>query len=152
MLRHGLTLLSSVIKTTDHEGLVELVKQGIISVRGNHRDSIYGDWIADALDYTHQDTRREIWFSEEDAAQDRGDKTPFHTDTPYLPPLAWVTLWKGEASNFFGPYMPATCRRWGYVMWDAARLESSGAMKYMELEDRMGDYDPRDNYREDPGT
>lgn len=128
------------------------MKQSIISVRGDHRDSFYGDWIVDALDYTHQDSRRENWFSEEDAAQDRGDKTPFRTDTPYLPPLAWVTLWKGEASNLFGPYMPATCRRWGYVMWDAPRLEASGAMTYMELEDRIGRYDPRDDYKEDSGT
>ncbi|KAH6842373.1 hypothetical protein B0I37DRAFT_381771 [Chaetomium sp. MPI-CAGE-AT-0009] len=137
MLRHGLTLLSSVTQTTDHEEL------------GDHRDSIFGDWIDDALDYTNQDTRRENWFSEEDAAQDRRDKMPFRTDTPYLPPLAWVTIWRGEASNLFGPYVPRTFRRWGYVMWDAPRLESSGAMKYMELEDRVRHEDPREFYRED---
>jgi hypothetical protein len=153
MLRQGLTLLSSVIKNNNHEELVELVKRSIVSVRRDHRDSIWGDWIANVVEYTHQERRREDWFSEEDAAQDRGDKTPFCTDTPYQPPLAWVTLWKGEASNLFGSFVPATWRRWGYVMWDAPRLETSGAMKwYMEVEDRMARGDPRELYREDSGS
>jgi hypothetical protein len=63
-----------------------------------------------------------------------------------------VTLWKGEVSNLFGPFVPASWRRWGYVMWDAPRLETSGAMKYMEVEDCVAYEDPRESYREDSGS
>ncbi|KAK4148879.1 hypothetical protein C8A00DRAFT_38529 [Chaetomidium leptoderma] len=57
----------------------------------------------DAVQYESQNRRWENWYSEADAAQDRRDKTPFSsTDTPDLPPLAWVTYWRGEASNMFG--------------------------------------------------
>lgn len=143
MLCQGLTLLSTILRVTDHEELVELVRQSIVGAEwtGN-----YYNWIDDAVDDGPQATRREEWYSEEDAAQDRRDKTPFGTDTPDLPPLAWVTFWRGEASNLFGRYVPRTFRRWGYVMWDAARLEASGAMEYMELEKRRWDHlgDPRE--------
>lgn len=144
-LRQGLTLLSTILKTTDHEELVALVRLSILSIWGEHGGTC-DDWIDEAVMDTHQNTRRRDWYTEEDAAQDRRDKTPFCTDTLDLPPLARVTLWEGEVSNLFGIHVPRTFRRCGYVMWDVARLESSGAMKHIELDRRDYMDDPREYY------
>lgn len=43
------------------------------------------------------------------------------------PPLAWTLLWCEEYANLYGHYVPDNIRRWGYVMWDAARLEQTSA-------------------------
>jgi hypothetical protein len=143
LLRQGLPVLATVLKTTDHEERVQVVRHAIVEAQ---HIGFHLDWIEEAVGGTAQDARREDWYSEEDAAQDRRQKTPFDgMDTPSRPPLAWVTYWRGEASNIFGPYVPGTYRRWGYVMWDGVRLETSGAMKYMALENRMDYYgDPRE--------
>lgn len=55
-------------------------------------------------------------------------------DDLFSPPLAWVAFWDGRYSNLFGRYVPPALRRWGYVMWDAKRLEASGAMEFVESE------------------
>ncbi len=143
MLRHGLPLLSAVFKITDHDVLVQTVRESIASVRG-HGGGSYVGWIDEAVRDLNQEIRRERWYSEHDAAQDRREKTPFVKDTPDLPPLAWVTFWNGEASNFFGPYVRGTFRRWGFVMWDAPRLRASGVLEYMELEAGWIGGDPRE--------
>jgi hypothetical protein len=141
MLRHGLSVLSAVLKMADHDELVRLVRESITSVQGHGG---YFDWIDEAVRGTYQDDRRQRWYSEHAAAQDRREKTPFDKDTLNLPPLAWVTFWKGEASNYFGSYVPNTFRRWGFVMWDATRLEASGVLEYMELEAGWIAGDPRE--------
>ncbi|ROW05982.1 hypothetical protein VPNG_08465 [Cytospora leucostoma] len=47
----------------------------------------------------------------------------------------WVVYCKGLWSNYIGSlYIPNALRRWGHVMWDAKRLEGSGAMDYIESE------------------
>ncbi len=140
MLRQGLTLLASVLRTTDHQALAELMRQRFLEAQQPRTDFC---WMDDAVRSSVQETRRGFWYSEEDAAQDWRDKTPFVTDTPDRPPLAWVTFWRGEASNLCGEWVPKTFRRWGYVMWDAPRLEASGAMKYIEMESGLDSYDPR---------
>ena len=105
-----------------------------------------GDWIDEDVLPDNQHYRRTDWYSAEDAAQDRRDKIPFGTDTPDLPPLAWVTFWEGEASNLFGSHVPRTLSRWGYVMWDAPRLHASGATKHIPLERRWYNGEPREYY------
>ncbi len=145
MLRHGLDLLSLVLfKITDYDELVELVRESLSSVE-SHGGGEYDRWIDGAVSDINQEDRRQGWYSEYDAAQDRRDKTPFHKDTPDQPPLAWVTFWNGEASNFFGPCVRKTFRRWGFVMWDAPRLRASGALEYMELEAGWICGDPRED-------
>jgi hypothetical protein len=138
--------LSAVLNITDHDELVELIRQSITSVRGDHRGGRYGEWIDDIIiSSDYQETRRQLWYSEHDAAQDRKEKTPFDKDSLDLPPLAWVIFWKGEASNFFGNYVPATFRRWGFVMWDGPRLEASGALGYIEVQGGWPGFDPRED-------
>jgi hypothetical protein len=146
MLRHGLTLLSAVFKPTNHDTLVELVRASIVA--GMHvREFIFlRGWIDEAAWQDIQDTRREQWYSDDDAAQDSRQKITFEGDTPNAPPLTWVRFWKGEASNLFGSWVPNTFRRWGYIMWDSPRLDESGVEKYMELENRYWAWDPREEY------
>ena len=139
MLRHGITLLLAVLETTDQEELGELVRQSVISIRENHGGGHYEEWLDGAIEDTWQSERRDNWYSEEDAAQDRRDQIPFGTDTPHMPPLAWVMNWNGEASNLFGQYIPRTFRRWGYIMWDAKRLKVTGVLDFIELERFMTD-------------
>lgn len=57
----------------------------------------------------------------------------FTHDCIDLPPLAWVTLFKKRYSHLFGGYLPSAIRRWGYVIWDAHRL-NSGAKQYLSAE------------------
>jgi hypothetical protein len=111
MLRLGLVLLSLVLfKVTDHDELVNLVHRSIASVM-HHGGGSYNTWIDEAVSDVNQEFRRQRWYSEHDAAQDRRDKTPFDKDTLDQPPLAWVTFWNGEASDYFGPYVRKTFRR-----------------------------------------
>lgn len=146
MLRHGLPLLSAVFKTTNHDDLVELVRASVVSGMGAHRGYDLEDWLDDAVILAHQDERRGEIYTDDDAAQDSRQKTPFEKDTLDGPPLAWARLWNGEACNLFGAYLPKTLRRWGYIMWDATRLDASGAGGYMEQEFRWKDWDPREDY------
>jgi hypothetical protein len=143
MLRQGLTLLDAVLTTTGQEKLVQLVRQSILSMSRDH-GGVWDDWLDDAIEDTWQLERRNNWYSEEDAAQDRRDKILFRTDTVHMPPLAWVMNWEGEASNLFGRYVPRTFRRWGYMMWDAKRLEATGVLKFIELERFWTD--PREDF------
>ncbi len=150
VLRQGLPLLSAILKITDHEELVQAVRQGIVGGERVVCSAWGSDWMEEAVRHESHYARREDWYSEEDAAQDRGDKTPFGgTDTADQPPLAWVTFWGGEVSNLYGAFVPKTFRRWGYVMWDAGRLEASGAMDHIEANSRSGWWDVREDMRED---
>lgn len=51
----------------------------------------------------------------------------FRGDDLDSPPLAWVLIWGEAYSNLFGTFIPKPLRLWGYIMWDARRLEESGA-------------------------
>ncbi|GLA90105.1 hypothetical protein AtubIFM56815_005659 [Aspergillus tubingensis] len=79
--------------------------------------------------FTHaaQSGRRAIAPSERDKKEERREPLPFRAH----PPLAWTLLWKGTYSNMLGSYIPDEFHRWGYVMWDAARLERTGAKEVL---------------------
>ena len=63
------------------------------------------------------------------------------------PPLAWTLMWGGTYSNVYGWYIEPDFRRWGYVFWDAARIERTGAEELLlrQVEELWGDEDPRDD-------
>lgn len=148
MGRHGPILLSAILETADHKELVQLVRRSIECCRDHGGDSDNA-WIDSTYGFIPQKSRRDQWYSKYDAAQDRGDKTTFEKDTPNEPPFAWVLYWLGKASNLFGGCVPQTFRRWGYIMWDAKRLETPGIMLFMEMSGRwMGKMDPREDLRE----
>lgn len=149
MLRHGLTLLATVLETTDCDKLEQLVRTGIEKGMHLREGAFFGSWIDDAVSQDNQDTRREHWYSDHDQAQDSRQKISFEGDTLDAPPLAWVHFWKGESSNLFGDWVPKTFQRWGYIMWDAPRLDESGAKEFLDLEDPYRAWDPREEYYQD---
>jgi len=111
-----------------------------------------GNFLRDELGETAQWGRRQERMSDRDRKQLRRDPLPFNgddeSDTDGLhPPLAWTLLWGGTYSNLYGDYVQDVIRRWGYVMWDAWRLERTGAKELLmrQWEEDWGDSDPRDN-------
>jgi hypothetical protein len=48
------------------------------------------------------------------------------------PPLAWTLMWQERDSYLFGECLPDETRECGYVMWDAPRIESTGADKVLK--------------------
>ena len=60
--------------------------------------------------------------------QERGP-TPFQGDHPDLPPLAWTIIWHSICSDHRDWGGNGGLRYWGYVMWDAARLERTREKK-----------------------
>lgn len=65
----------------------------------------------------------------------------------YGPPLAWTLIWNDTYSSLYGYYIPDGMGRWGYVFWDAARLERTGAKDVLERQwQECWDFgDPRDD-------
>jgi hypothetical protein len=85
----------------------------------------------DALGKRTQQKRLERWPCDRDKKQLRGDPMPFRGDGGSdehgpRPPRAWTLMWREKYSNVYGDYVPDSIRGWGYVMWDAARLEPTG--------------------------
>jgi hypothetical protein len=87
--------------------------------------------------------------------QERREPLRFKRDSDILkadngqiyPPFAWTLMWKGAHSNLYGYYVQDVIRRWGYVMWDQARIESTGARELLmrQWEEDWGILIPRDN-------
>lgn len=129
----------------DHEQLVDMMRTAIVSGMGDHGGSYGNDWIDDAVQDDIQMERRDGWYSHRASAQDWRQKMPFQGDSLDSPPLAWVLFWQGEYSNLIGNCIPEALRRWGYVMWDAARLNSraEAQIKY-EWDQSYDESDPRE--------
>jgi hypothetical protein len=125
-ISHGLDLLYTVCCTVKgHEHLVSTMQMSA----GYRRGFFLED---DALGDMTQDRRRRERLFDRDEKQPRGDPMPFRGDGETnergpRPPLAWTLMWSGNCSNVYGGYVPGNIRRWGYVMWDAARLGQTSA-------------------------
>lgn len=120
LVSQGLPLLASVLPIQDHEELVD-------ALRANMHHFASDTWLDDITGNTDMHQRWERSYSERDAAQDEGRPMPFRGDDLDSPPLAWVLIWGEAYSNLFGTFIPKPLRLWGYIMWDARRLEESGA-------------------------
>jgi hypothetical protein len=141
----GLGLLHTVVfKMRDYEHLVTTMQKSISQGGGNFefalQESIHRNQAVD-----------DDQLSERDMKQKPGASLPFIGDVvpdPHgsYPPLAWTLIWKGTYSNMYGDYLPLDIRLWGYVMWDASRLETEGG-KDLLLRQMMvwRDWDPRDS-------
>ena len=143
MTLRGLHLLHTVLfKIRDHEHLVSTIQQqmGSSYIPLNALEGVLGE--------ADQAMRRENRPSEQDRMQEERAPFPFRGDGGLdAPPLAWTTIWDGTYSNLYGWYVPDELRRWGYVFWDATRLEGSGAMEVLkqQWEQAWDGDDPRDN-------
>lgn len=64
--------------------------------------------------------------------------TPFHGDNGGFPSLAWTLIKKDYQADLLDGVLGEEFRGWGYVMWDAARLEQTGAKELILA--RSGDF------------
>ncbi|KJZ71440.1 hypothetical protein HIM_09164 [Hirsutella minnesotensis 3608] len=105
----------------------------------------------EALGERAQFQRRQEHPMERDLKQQRRDALPFKGDREpsadgEYPPLAWTLIWRDTYSNIYGYYVQDHIRRWGYVFWDAPRLERTGGREVLarQWEADWGPTDPRD--------
>lgn len=79
-------------------------------------------------------TRRQNNPSERDRLELDRTPLPFRGDMEadsgddsgqLYPPLAWTVVWGGTYSNMYGWFTSKKLRRWGYVFWDAARIQNT---------------------------
>ncbi|OAQ58310.1 hypothetical protein VFPPC_11650 [Pochonia chlamydosporia 170] len=141
----GLSLLYTVLfKVSDHAHLVSTMQEHIVWPAGN--------FLEEALGETAQFQRRQEGLSNRDQKQQRHELLPFTGEKDPVtdelrPPQAWTLIWRGSYSNLYGYYVQDIIRRWGYVVWDASRLERTGAKEVLmrQWEADWGDSDPRDS-------
>jgi hypothetical protein len=51
--------------------------------------------------------------------------------TESSPPLAWRIISQDKYSNTFGEFVPDIAHRWGYVFWNASRIERTQAREML---------------------
>ena len=90
------------------------------------------DFLEEAMGSAAQRHRREIHLNDRDRAEQRRQVMLFAGDEADAPPLAWTLLWGGRYSNLFGGYVPDELRRWGYIIWDARRIDVDGTKEYLK--------------------
>lgn len=136
----GLGLLIDVLfKSKNHADLGSRMQDQIALPKGIS--------FSDILRVTVQSSRQEECPSDRDLKQKQRTPLPFQGDAEDLPPLAWTLIWRGTYSSIFGWRISDILRFWGYIMWDAARLEYTGAKELLaqQWEGRWEDMDPRDD-------
>lgn len=142
ILSRGLELLHDVLfKIKDHAQLVSTMQEQISQARS--------DSLEDILDNTPQSRRRRLHPTDQDLKQKRRDPLPFQGNNEELSPLAWTLIWQGTYSNLFGWYLKDDLRSWGYIMWNAARLERTGAKEVLHRQWKVcwKNVDPRNRLR-----
>ncbi|KAK3715605.1 hypothetical protein LTR37_007093 [Vermiconidia calcicola] len=138
----GLPLLLKVIfKIKDHADLVSTMQLNIT------RSYIPLNALEGVLGETEQVQRNWNNPTERDRLQEARAELPFRGDGEVdAPPLAWTLMWDGTYSNLYGHYISDGMRRWGYVFWDAATMESKGADELLRRQwHDEWEIDPRDS-------
>lgn len=140
----GFALLNTVLfRVQDHEDLISTMQQHMA------RSYIGLDALTGILGEAQQTLRRQTHPSERDKLQDERAPCSFSGDIDerMKPPAAWAVIWGDTYSNLVGWYIPDKIRRWGYVFWDAPRIESIGGRELLkqQFEEAGDDVDPRDN-------
>jgi hypothetical protein len=64
--------------------------------------------------------------------RDTYELLPFSGDKEDGPPSAWVVIWQGTYGNIYDEVLPSSVKAWGYVFWDAQRLDESEAMQEVQ--------------------
>ncbi|KAK4041114.1 hypothetical protein C8A01DRAFT_34847 [Parachaetomium inaequale] len=123
-LSKGLRLLHTLLfKITNQEHLVTTMQANICYPKSMRlEDDVFG-------------TTRQLYMHRERVlgwGRKTGRPLPFRGDggpdaEGDRPPLAWTLMWRETYSCLFGECLPDTTRHCGYVMWDAARIEGTGA-------------------------
>ncbi|KAG8157991.1 hypothetical protein KVR01_012263 [Diaporthe batatas] len=144
LVSQGLPLMASVLRIRDREELAATLRANMDS---GYR--VWHMWLDDVTGNTDMNERWERSYSERDLAQDEQRPIPFRGDSPDSPPLAWVLIWGETYSNLFGIFIPKPLHLWGYIMWDARRMEETGARERLmrEWDDMWQGGDYRDTLR-----
>ncbi|KAJ4301857.1 hypothetical protein N0V90_003953 [Kalmusia sp. IMI 367209] len=119
----GLSVLRTILFSidTNRETLITTVQQYLF------RSFISLDSFPDGpLGGPAQTTRHMGTPSERDRLQAAQTPVPSGRESVEAAPLAWTTIWSGTYSSVYRFFVPDQMRRWGYVFWDAERLEESG--------------------------
>ncbi|KAJ0106845.1 hypothetical protein J7T55_014921 [Diaporthe amygdali] len=119
----GLKLALEMIKAASHYERVDLMTKSLQNE---------GDFFEEAVGFAAQRHRRDIQFDDRDRAEERRQAMAFAGDDAGAPPLVWTLLWGGKYSNLFGEYIPDEIRRWGYVFWDAHRIDFDDTKDYLK--------------------
>lgn len=143
-ISRGLKLLHIVSQIHDHDTLVSVMDSEMVSL-----DIFIGDGPMEALS---QVTQSRLWGLQPQSPRNvlvrQRAPMPFRGDqeAENAPSLGWVLLWGETYSNMFGGWTWQPLRRWGYVMWDAGRIEQTGPQKLlMQWRDEIRkNGDPRD--------
>lgn len=123
-ITRGLHLLHHVLfRVQNHEHLVSTMQKEISNPQSNFFRTVLAE--------KTQSIRRDYYPSDQDLKEQRRDPLPFQGDDDDLPPLTWTIIWQGTYSNLFGWYIRHPMRLWGYIMWDTARIESTGARELL---------------------
>ncbi|KAM0429332.1 hypothetical protein ACHAPT_006547 [Fusarium lateritium] len=134
----GLPILHTAL-TGDDEYLANVMLSSVVWFGGTFLEDVILSKAA------QQKRHREDVATRDDKPRQR-DHMPFLGDNELGPPSAWALLWNESYSKLYGNYIPDEIRRWGYVIWDAARLERVGAARLLERQwkETWADHDPRD--------
>ncbi|KAG2420535.1 hypothetical protein HFD88_000147 [Aspergillus terreus] len=128
-ISRGLKLLHIVSQIHDHNTLVSVIDSEMVSL-----DIFIGDGLMEALS---QVTQSRLWGLQPQSPRNvlvrQRAPMPFRGDqeAENAPSLSWVLLWGETYSNMFGGWTWQSLRRWGYVMWDARRIEQTGPQKLL---------------------
>ncbi|KAF2968599.1 hypothetical protein GQX73_g4971 [Xylaria multiplex] len=132
MVSRGLRTMARILALDDLQDLATAMDRCIIDA------PVQDAGLARSISHTSQVLRRD-WSpnapSARDEAERQGQRVSFAGDLlpPDGPPLAWVVLWDGRYTNFYGGAAPTQLKRWGYVMWDARRWADVGEKELREL-------------------
>ncbi|KAI9780335.1 MAG: hypothetical protein M1839_006758 [Geoglossum umbratile] len=120
-ISRGLDILHILFfKVQDHEQLIIVMQAQITPLEHGFLEDAFSRLTQKELDEDPPSHRQQ--------KEDRGDPLLFtgdgdlETDGP-RPPKAWTVLCGELYRNMFGGYVNHVISQWGYVMWDAARLD-----------------------------
>ncbi len=118
-----------MLRVKDHTHVVSIMQDRIAWLASRFLED-------EALGEAAQFERRQERLSNQEQKHQQRDPLPFNGDNTsevntMCPPLAWTLMWRGTYINLYSCYVQDGIRRWGYVMWDAARLERTDAKKVL---------------------
>ncbi|BCR95420.1 uncharacterized protein AKAW2_20360A [Aspergillus luchuensis] len=137
ILTQGLGFIHKIMyETQDHMEVVRIMENNLTICWGEFLGGCGMGGCGGALEPETRHDRRLDYPSAKDKREELRDPLPFRGDIVNnldgeYPPLAWTILWGGTYSNMIGDEGVSYISEWGYVMWDAARLERTGAKEVL---------------------
>ncbi|KAG6013302.1 hypothetical protein E4U43_007370 [Claviceps pusilla] len=144
VISRGLKFMLTTLSISKHAVLVSTMQDNIFFKLAFFEDPVIGRYHIDDFPVTkHQLAVRRAPLPFVGDIVDSASGT-------WTPPFLWTRLWRETYSNINGWLRQESIQRWGYVFWDASRVERTGAEEVMKRQSKMNldYYDPR-GYEED---